>query len=167
MSNTNNQIPNDINQGQKNYDSQKDSRIDSKTTPALDELNFANENAETNDDISSYNYYIYYNSIKPKNENLPKPTYKATTEYDFMGNHNISDNGNNNNNNSINNITNMMSNLNFEQMNNPYGNNFSSPFNSTNNNNNSNINNLNNQSNDEGIESHKKKAKKKFKKNKH
>jgi len=38
MSNANNQIPNDINQGQKNYDSQKDSRIGSKTTPALDEL---------------------------------------------------------------------------------------------------------------------------------
>ena len=51
MSNTNNQIPNDINQGQKNYDSQKDSRIGSKTTPALDELVKFLYN-------SSYSYFI-------------------------------------------------------------------------------------------------------------
>ena len=52
MSNTNNQIPNDINQGQKNYDSQKDSRIDSKTTPALDELVKFLYN-------SSYSFFIF------------------------------------------------------------------------------------------------------------
>ena len=52
MSNTNNQIPNDINQGQKNYDSQKDSRIGSKTTPALDELVKFLYN-------SSYSFFIF------------------------------------------------------------------------------------------------------------
>ena len=52
MSNTNNQIPNDINQGQKNYDSQKDSRIDSKTTRALDELVKFLYN-------SSYSFFIF------------------------------------------------------------------------------------------------------------
>ena len=34
------------------------------------------EGAETNEYLSSYNYYIYYNSIKPKDPRLPKPTYK-------------------------------------------------------------------------------------------
>ena len=34
------------------------------------------DSGETNEYLSSYNYYIYYNSIKPKDPRLPKPLYK-------------------------------------------------------------------------------------------
>ena len=35
---------------------------------------FTNKAEENDDYISSYNYYIYYKSIQPKNPHLPKPT---------------------------------------------------------------------------------------------
>lgn len=34
--------------------------------------------------MSSYNYYIYYNSIKPSDPRLPKPTYKPKPNLDFI-----------------------------------------------------------------------------------
>jgi len=40
---------------------------------------------EQNDDyLSSYNYYIYYNSIKPRNPHMPKPTYKPNPNLAFI-----------------------------------------------------------------------------------
>ena len=53
----------------------------SKSAPADQ---FTNEAEENDDYISSYNYYIYYNSIKPKNPHLPKPTYKPKPNLDFI-----------------------------------------------------------------------------------
>ena len=56
MSNTNNQIPNDINQGP-----QKDSRIGSKTTPALDELvKLLYNSFYSSSKFNIYNIYIIY-----------------------------------------------------------------------------------------------------------
>jgi hypothetical protein len=43
-----------------------------------------NENEDNNEYIGSYNYYIYYHSIKPKDPRLPKPTYKAMPDLDFI-----------------------------------------------------------------------------------
>ena len=34
--------------------------------------------------IHSYNYYIYYLSIKPRDPRLPKPLYKPTPDLDFI-----------------------------------------------------------------------------------
>ena len=53
----------------------------SKSAPADQ---FTSEAEENDDYISSYNYYIYYNSIKPKNPHLPKPTYKPKPNLDFI-----------------------------------------------------------------------------------
>lgn len=39
---------------------------------------------DTEDYLSSYNYYIYYNSIKPSDPRLPKPTYKPKPNLDFI-----------------------------------------------------------------------------------
>lgn len=40
---------------------------------------------EQNDDyLSSYNYYIYYNSITPRNPHMPKPTYKPNPNLAFI-----------------------------------------------------------------------------------
>ena len=39
---------------------------------------------ETDDYLSSYNYFIYYNSIKPADPRLPKPTYKPKPNLDFI-----------------------------------------------------------------------------------
>lgn len=45
---------------------------------------------EKDDYISSYNYYIYYNSIKPRDPRLPIPKWKSNQDYGFMkGAHNI------------------------------------------------------------------------------
>ena len=53
----------------------------SKSAPADQ---FTNDNEENEDYIGSYNYFIYYNSIKPKNPHLPKPTYKPKPNLDFI-----------------------------------------------------------------------------------
>ena len=59
---------------------QKNDPSRSKSAPA-EEFN----DTEDNDDyIGSYNYFIYYNSIKPKNPHLPKPTYKPKPNLDFI-----------------------------------------------------------------------------------
>ena len=36
------------------------------------------------DYISSYNYFIYYNSIEPKDPRLPKPTYQPKPNMEFL-----------------------------------------------------------------------------------
>lgn len=44
---------------------------------------------EKDDYISSYNYFLYYNSIKPRDPRLPLPKWKGN-DYGFLkGNHNI------------------------------------------------------------------------------
>lgn len=43
-----------------------------------------NEGDEQNEYINSYNYYIYYHSIKPRDPRLPKPTFKAKPDLDFI-----------------------------------------------------------------------------------
>ena len=53
----------------------------SKSAPADQ---FTGEAEENEDYISSYNYFIYYNTIKPKNPHLPKPTYKPKPNLDFI-----------------------------------------------------------------------------------
>ena len=133
----NNQFPNDINRTQSLQDSNKDNRIGSKNASGMEEIvnniiiyniklflqNFGNENGEANDYINSYNYYIYYNSMKPKNENLPKPTYEPSQKLDFMNQPNQHS--------EINNLSDMMNNLSLEQMNYDNNSNFS-PFNMNN-----------------------------------
>jgi pumilio RNA-binding family len=42
------------------------------------------EDTENNDYISSYNYYIYYTSIEPKDPRLPKPTYRPKPNMEFI-----------------------------------------------------------------------------------
>jgi hypothetical protein len=42
------------------------------------------EDEECIDYISSYNYYIYYNSIKPRDPRLPKPLYKPSPDLEFI-----------------------------------------------------------------------------------
>ena len=39
---------------------------------------------DTDDYLSSYNYFIYYNSIKPADPRIPKPTYKPKPNLDFI-----------------------------------------------------------------------------------
>ena len=48
----------------------KNSEARSKSAP-LEEF----DNEDESDFLSSYNYYIYYNSIEPRDPHLPKPTY--------------------------------------------------------------------------------------------
>ena len=48
----------------------KNNEARSKSAP-LEEI----ENEDDSDFLSSYNYYIYYNSIEPRDPHLPKPTY--------------------------------------------------------------------------------------------
>jgi hypothetical protein len=60
---------------------QKNDPSRSKSAPAEE---FSNETDENDDYIGSYNYFIYYNSIKPKNPHLPKPTYKPKPNLDFI-----------------------------------------------------------------------------------
>lgn len=43
-----------------------------------------NEVEGANEYINSYNYYIYYHSIKPKDPRLPKPTYKPMPDMEFI-----------------------------------------------------------------------------------
>jgi hypothetical protein len=42
------------------------------------------ENEESSEYIGSYNYYIYYHSIKPRDPRLPKPTYKPMPDLEFI-----------------------------------------------------------------------------------
>ena len=60
---------------------QKNDPSRSKSAPPEE---FTNEIDETNDYIGSYNYFIYYNSIKPVDPRLPKPTYKPKPNLDFI-----------------------------------------------------------------------------------
>jgi len=59
---------------------QKNDPLRSKSAPA-EELSNTDE---TDDYLSSYNYFIYYNSIKPNDPRLPKPTYKPKPNLDFI-----------------------------------------------------------------------------------
>ena len=59
----------------------KNDPLRSKSAPAED---FSNENDDNEDYISSYNYFIYYNSIKPVDPRLPKPTFKPKPNLDFI-----------------------------------------------------------------------------------
>ena len=60
---------------------QKDDLLRSKSAPAEE---FTNETDDTEDYISSYNYFIYYNSIKPADPRLPKPTYRPKPNLDYI-----------------------------------------------------------------------------------
>ena len=128
----NNQFSNDINRQQSLQESKKENRMGSKNIPGMEEFvnkyyiilfqTFGNENGDPNDYINSYNYYIYYNSINPKNESLPKPTYKPslTQELDFMNQ--AAPNSEMNN---MNGLTDMMNNLSLKQRNYDNNSNFS------------------------------------------
>lgn len=60
----------------------KEDRVGSKTAPLETDFNFDEEN---NDEyISTYNYFIYYNSIKPRDPRLKKPTYTPLPDMDFI-----------------------------------------------------------------------------------
>ena len=62
----------------------KNQKIDplrSKSAPAEE---FTNDIDEGDDYIGSYNYFIYYNSIKPVDPRLPKPTYKPKPNLEFI-----------------------------------------------------------------------------------
>jgi hypothetical protein len=43
-----------------------------------------NEGDENNEYINSYNYYLYYHSIRPRDPRLPKPTFKAKADLEFI-----------------------------------------------------------------------------------
>lgn len=64
----------------------KNSRTGSKTAPVDQEFNFLREGTDTDPDeyLRSYNYFIYYNSITPKDPRLPKPTYNGNSDLDFV-----------------------------------------------------------------------------------
>ena len=55
----------------------------SKSAPIEVEDNDENEEGN-NDYIASYNYYLYYNSIKPVDPRLPKPTYTPKPNLEFI-----------------------------------------------------------------------------------
>ena len=59
---------------------QKNDPLRSKSAPAEE----FNDIDESDDYIGSYNYFIYYNSIKPADPRLPKPTYKPKPNLDFI-----------------------------------------------------------------------------------
>jgi hypothetical protein len=42
------------------------------------------EDEQFQDYVQSYNYYIYYHSIKPKDPRLPKPLYKPSPDLEFI-----------------------------------------------------------------------------------
>ena len=59
-------------------------RIGSKTAPIETDTDF-NFDVDNNEDyISTYNYFIYYNSIKPRDPRLPKPTYKQMPDIEYI-----------------------------------------------------------------------------------
>ena len=53
----------------------------SKSAPAEE---FNNDIEESEDYLSSYNYFIYYNSFKTHDPRMPKPTYKPKPNLDFI-----------------------------------------------------------------------------------
>ena len=59
---------------------QKNDPSRSKSAPAED----FTDTDESDDYLSSYNYFIYYNSIKPVDPRLPKPTYKPKPNLDYI-----------------------------------------------------------------------------------
>ena len=69
---------------------QKDDRLGSRTAPAEQDLNFGSDMEDPNE-INSYNYYIYYESMKSKNPSLPKPTFNPIADLDFMKENKIKD----------------------------------------------------------------------------
>ena len=99
---------------------QKNDSLRSKSAPAEE---FSNTD-ETEDYLSSYNYFIYYNSIKPNDPRIPKPTYKPKPNLDFIKEsrdkeeeeEEQKESGNDNINiNPIENLTKEINQLNFEQ----------------------------------------------------
>ena len=58
----------------------KNDPLRSKSAPAEE----FDDKEETDDYLSSYNYFIYYNSIKPVDPRMPKPTYKPKPNLDFI-----------------------------------------------------------------------------------
>ena len=71
-------------QNSKNNDekNQKNDQLTSKSDPGQ-EFNDTIESNETGDYISSYQYFLFYNSIKPVDPLLPKPTYKPKPNLDL------------------------------------------------------------------------------------
>ena len=57
----------------------KNDRLGSKTAPAVQDLE-----EDSTDYIGTYNYYMYYNSLKPKDPRLPKPTYQPKPDLGFI-----------------------------------------------------------------------------------
>jgi hypothetical protein len=57
-------------------------RIGSKTAPLETDFSFDPDHNE--DYISTYNYYIYYHNMKPRDPRLPKPTYQQQPNIDFI-----------------------------------------------------------------------------------
>ena len=53
----------------------------SKSAPAE---TFDDQEEPDNNYIASYNYYLYYNSIKPVDPRLPKPTYTPKPNLEFI-----------------------------------------------------------------------------------
>jgi hypothetical protein len=66
----------------------KNDRIGSNTAPIETFLDVAaeTEGEDKNEYINSYNYYVYYYSIKPRDPRLPKPTYKPSPDLEFIKN---------------------------------------------------------------------------------
>ena len=62
----------------------KENRIGSKTAPIETDTDFHFDVDNNEDYISTYNYYIYYNSIKPRDPRLPKPTYTPMPNMKFI-----------------------------------------------------------------------------------
>lgn len=68
----------------------KPDRLGSKTAPINDlqvyfflNIQF-DPDAEGEDYIASYTYFVYYNSIRPKDPRLPRPTYKPSPDMDYI-----------------------------------------------------------------------------------
>ncbi len=67
----------------------RNNRIGSKTAPSdiqvicYCKLKFDPEQ-EGEDYIGSYTYYVYYNSLRPRDPRLPRPTYKPSPDLDYI-----------------------------------------------------------------------------------
>ena len=61
--------------------SEKESINRSKTAPI--EVDYAFE-MDDDEYLSTYNYYIYYNNIKPRDPRLKKPTWVPKADIDFI-----------------------------------------------------------------------------------
>ena len=93
----------------------KNTETRSKSAP-LEEF----ENEDDSDFLSSYNYYIYYNSLVPRDPHLPKPTYVPKPDLGDIKESKAKDEEdqpellNDNSNKHLETIANMMNNLNIE-----------------------------------------------------